>query len=223
MKIMVVGDIHGVFDRLNDLIGQERPDIILQVNDFGYWPRLEDQDLTIIDTSHTRIHFCEGNNDDLDSLNTLVKQPGQPVEIAPNLIYMPRGSVLELEDGRRVLFMGGGQSVDRWRREEGWDWFPEEIISERDLMSLPEPPIDIVISHTCPVEFPIEEARRKKIEDEDPSRQMLSAILHKYHPTLWYFGHWHTCGEGIYQDTTWVGLNWVRFSAAWCRVLPGRI
>jgi len=223
MKILAVGDVHGVFERLNHLIQQEEPDIILQVGDFGYWPRLEDQDLEAIDTSRTRIYFCEGNNDDLDSLNALVKQPGQPVELAPNLIYMPRGAVLELEDGRRVLFMGGGQSVDRYRRDEGWDWFPEEIISEDDLVHLPQPPIDIVISHTCPVEFPIEEARRKKLQDIDPSRAMLSRILHKYHPALWYFGHWHTCGEGICEDTMWVCLNWVRFSATWCRVLPSRI
>jgi len=223
MRILAVGDVHGAFERLNYLIDQEKPDIILQVGDFGYWPRLEDQELGGINTSRTRIYFCEGNNDDLDYLNALVKTPGQPVEIAPNLIYMPRGSVLELEDGRRVLFMGGGLSVDRWRRYEGWDWFPEEIITEQDLAHLPEPPIDIVISHTCPEEFPIEKARRHKSKDVDPSRQMLSRVLHKYHPSFWYFGHWHTCGEGIYQDTAWVCLNWVRFSATWCRLLPGPI
>lgn len=223
MKILAVGDVHGGFERLNYLISQEKPDMILQVGDFGYWPLLEDYNLATIDTGSTRIYFCEGNNDDLGSLKTLVKQAGRPVEIAPNIIYMPRGSVLELADGRRVLFMGGGQSVDRWRRYEGWDWFPEEIITEEDLAHLPEAPIDIVISHTCPEEFPIEQARRKKVKDIDPSRQMLSRVLHKYNPSLWYFGHWHTCCEGIYQDTMWVCLNWVRFSATWYRPVPGRI
>ncbi|HRY13653.1 MAG TPA: metallophosphoesterase [Syntrophomonadaceae bacterium] len=223
MRILAVGDVHGAFERLNYLIDQEEPDIILQVGDFGYWPRLEDQELVKINTSRTRVYFCEGNNDDLDHLNALVKTPGQPVEIAPNIIYMPRGSVLQLDDGRRVLFMGGAKSVDRWRRYEGWDWFPEEIITERDLAQLPDTSIDIVISHTCPEEFPIEKARRQKIKDIDPSRQMLSRVLHKYRPSLWYFGHWHTCGEGTYQDTTWVCLNWVRFSATWCRLLPGPI
>ncbi|MEQ8201063.1 MAG: metallophosphoesterase [Syntrophomonadaceae bacterium] len=223
MKILAVGDIHGAFERLNCLIGQEKPDVILQVGDFGYWPRLGDQDLKMIDTSRTRIYFCEGNNDDLDSLNALIKKPAQAVEVSPRIFYMPRGSVLELEDGRRVLFMGGGKSVDRWRREEGWDWFPEEIISEKDLAHLPDPPVDIIISHTCPDEFPIEEARRQKIKDIDPSRSALSKLLHQYHPSLWYFGHWHTCGDGMYKDTMWVCLNWVRHSATWSRVLPGQI
>lgn len=220
MKVIVLGDLHGEFDRLNCLIDQEKPDIILQVGDFGYWPRLEDQDLSSIHCDNTRIYFCDGNNDDLGRLYPLVHTHGQPVEIAMGIKYMPRGSVLSLEDGRRVLFIGGAQSIDQCRRFEGWDWFPEEIISAQDIVQLPQGDIDIVISHTCPQEFPIETFSRQECSNVDPSRQFLSQVLHKYQPQFWYFGHWHAYAQGQYQNTQWLALSWARNWSNWYRLLP---
>ncbi|MCX6826876.1 MAG: metallophosphoesterase, partial [candidate division Zixibacteria bacterium] len=97
MKVIVLGDIHGEFARLNCLIEQEQPDVILQVGDFGYWPRIEDQDLSVINRDKTRIYFCEGNNDDIGRLRGLTQIPHQPVEIIPGIYYMPRGSMLRLD------------------------------------------------------------------------------------------------------------------------------
>jgi hypothetical protein len=49
---------------------------------------------------------------------------------------------------------------------------------------------------------------------------MLSQILQKYQPSLWYFGHWHTFAEGRYANTDWVALDWVRCFSNWFRILP---
>jgi hypothetical protein len=220
MKVIVLGDLHGEFDRLNCLLEQEKPDVILQVGDFGYWPRLEDQDLSVIRNAHTRIYFCDGNNDDLGMLLPMVKAACQPVEIAAGINYMPRGSILTLEDGRRIMFIGGAQSIDRCRRCEGWDWFPEEIICALDIVELPEVQVDIVISHTCPEEFPIETYSRQECSEPDPSRKILSRILHRYQPPLWYFGHWHAYAQGQHQKTRWVSLGWAKHWGSWYRVLP---
>jgi hypothetical protein len=220
VKIIILGDLHGEFHRLNCLIEQEQPDIILQVGDFGYWPRMEDQDLSIISSDHTRIYFCDGNNDDLDRLLALAGTKVQPVQVSPNIYYMPRGSVLELDDGRRVLFIGGAQSIDRFRRYEGWDWFPEEILCEQDLSSLPEGNIDIVVSHTCPLEFSMETFCRLKSNEVDPSRQLLSRVLYRYQPAQWYFGHWHIHARGEYGPTKWEALGWSKEWTNWYRVLP---
>jgi hypothetical protein len=35
---MVLGDVHGDFPALNRLLVQKRPDLVLQVGDFGFWP-----------------------------------------------------------------------------------------------------------------------------------------------------------------------------------------
>lgn len=220
MKVIVLGDLHGEFTRLNCLIEQEQPDVILQVGDFGYWPCLEDQDLSVINREKTRIYFCEGNNDDLGHLQGLMQIPRQPVEIVPGIYYMPRGSVLRLDDGRQVLFMGGAQSIDWCRRFPGWDWFPEEIISPHDILELPDIHIDIIVSHTCPEEFPVEALSRQQCSDSDPSRQLLSQVLHKYQPSLWYFGHWHDHAQGQYQKTRWIALSWAKHWGNWFRTLP---
>ena len=36
-KIMIIGDVHNEWKIFNHLIKKEKPDIILQVGDFGYW------------------------------------------------------------------------------------------------------------------------------------------------------------------------------------------
>jgi hypothetical protein len=181
---------------------------------------VEDQDLSVINSDHTRIYFCDGNNDDLDCLLALVGTKRQAVQLCPNIYYMPRGSVLELDDGRRVLFMGGAQSIDRYRRYEGWDWFPEEIICEQELSYLPEGKVDIVVSHTCPLEFPMENFCRLRSPAIDPSRQYLSRILNKYQPAQWYFGHWHIHAQGQHGSTRWEALSWSMQWSHWYRVLP---
>ena len=53
--------------------------------------------------------------------------------MAPNLVFVPRGTVLEL-DGRRIAFLGGGNSIiDRAVRRNGVDWWPEEQVTLADV------------------------------------------------------------------------------------------
>ena len=97
-------------------------------------------------------------------------------EIMHNIYYMRRGNVLTLQDGRNVLFMGGAHSVDKDAREPEVDWFPEEIIAERDLHNLPEDKdIDIVISHTCSNEIFEKLIKMSGViaYNKDPSREAL--------------------------------------------------
>jgi DNA repair exonuclease SbcCD nuclease subunit len=133
------------------------------------------------------IYFCDGNHEDHRSLRKLSANSGkQPLNVGPNVFYMPRGSILCLPDGRKVLFMGGAQSIDKSRRTPGYDWFEQELIQPQDLLNLPEVKIDIVISHACPLEFQIVPENYLDLFSNDPCRGMLSEILHKYKPALWY-------------------------------------
>jgi len=202
--IHIVGDVHGEFGRLNCWINKKRPDIILQCGDFGYWPnwpakkRRSRKPEPTPKLKNGKLYFCDGNHEDHWSLKAL-----DDTEVFPNTFYTPRGSTLKLPDGRTVLFMGGADSIDKDIRTLGHDWFPDEIISESDIHSLPDQKIDIVISHTCPREFEIPYLDEGKCQD--PSRMVLSYILFKYRPKEWYFGHWHFFKQDIYEshDKSW--------------------
>ncbi|MBF0398647.1 MAG: metallophosphoesterase [Desulfobacterales bacterium] len=210
-NIIVCGDIHGDWKALNKLIKDKQPETILQCGDFGYWPNLKQARLydvstgkfiteeTKVENGYTKIYFCDGNHEDHDSLRKLVS-----TEVYPNVFYMKRGSVLTLPDKINVLFLGGASSIDRRGRTPGYDWFSEEILTEKDIENLPDCKIDIVVSHTCPNEFkPVINDRF----ENDLSRVILSYILDKYNPCLWYFSHWHVYKTGRFADTKWICLN----------------
>jgi len=218
--IMVVGDIHGRFEKLNQVVDYHHPNMVISVGDFGYFPRwhgdqyytesgvLKTIDQYSIFTNDVPIYWCDGNHEDFDALKSL------NIDKSPYLMedfykkcgsyvyYMKRGSVLTLKDGRNVMFMGGGYSIDRNFRVKGISYWDEEMITEKDIENLPDIKIDIVISHTAPIDFNFPSG--KGIPDK--SRDLLQYVFEKYHPKFWYFGHFHKYNAGIYKKCRWYGL-----------------
>lgn len=236
MRVLILGDLHGVWGHLNDLLNREQPDLVLQVGDFGYCPRervemrdqpgsasravnLYDPQGRIANRMGERsipTHFCEGNHDCFQSLRELRKSG--IVAVAPHVYWQPRGSVLELADGRRVLFMGGAKSCDGYWRIEGTDWWPEEeILHADDIEDLPQE-VDVVISHTLPEEFMVPAFCGTRVEAEvirqskgwdlspDPSRKLLSRVLAHCRPKYWFGGHFHRFYQGELQGCRWKAL-----------------
>jgi predicted phosphodiesterase len=199
-RILVVGDIHGRWAVLNELIATQKPDLILQAGDLGYFPRQKKYHPHHIRNGTTIIRFVDGNHEDHDSLAKIKRN-----EVRPGIFYQKGGSTITLEDGRVVLFMGGASSTDRELRTPEYDWFPQETIRQRDLDNLPDIKVDIVISHTCPREFEI--LGTGWHPGNDPSMVALSEILEMYHPDLWYFGHWHLYRQGEYRNCRWTCLD----------------
>jgi hypothetical protein len=136
---------------------------------------------------------------------------------------MRRGNTLTLPDGRNVLFMGGAHSIDEDAREPGIDWFPQEAITEADIHNLPDMEIDIVISHTCPVEIfdKLSKMTGMISHDIDSSRGALSYVLERYRPALWYFGHFHVYATGKTRGVRWFCLDKVGGYKWWTRLKEG--
>jgi hypothetical protein len=63
--------------------------------------------------------------------------------------------------------------------------------------------IDVIFSHTCPIEFQHDYLKCPK-KMADPSRMALSFLLNKYKPKEWYFGHYHEgcSGTHTFYDNT---------------------
>ena len=130
-KIIVVGDIHGEWEQLNLIVERKRPGAIFSVGDFGYWPRINNHKLPYarrpwsldgLKNQGVPIYWAPGNHEDWWSLRELDER-GES-EVAPNVFYLKRGSIIVLKDGRRVLFMGGADSIDKKARRGGWTGFP---------------------------------------------------------------------------------------------------
>lgn len=66
-----------------------------------------------------------------------------------------RGEVYCIE-GNTIFVMGGGYSIDKYRRTEGVSWWPQEMPSEEEyhnaIMNLEKVGnhVDYIITHTAP-------------------------------------------------------------------------
>lgn len=217
MRVLITGDIHNNFSRLNELINKKRPDIGICCGDFGYWPNVSwSEPLSNIKLQSTKLLlWCDGNHEDHWAL-----RDRETDELAPNIFYMPRGSTYQLEDGRTILFMGGAHSIDHMRRTVGISWFPEEIITQKDMINLPNCKADIFITHTCPEELLPNLLKVDWRKKHDPSNLALSELWKIYKPSLWFFGHWHRYSEGKMMGTKWYCLGAPGFDTRWWMWLP---
>lgn len=215
-KILVVGDIHNEFGRLNELISKKKPDLVLQCGDFGYWPNKPwAAPLSNIRCQGSKILWACGNHEDHWAI-----RDRETDELAPDVFYMPRGSTYQLEDGRTILFMGGADSIDKHRRRLGDTWFPEEVIRPIDIENLPDIKVDIIISHTCPGELlhimlPLYPGKLP-----EPSNMALSELWKIYNPELWFFAHWHHYHEGNVMGTQWYALDYPGHGTRWWMWMP---
>lgn len=189
---------------------------IVQVGDFGYWPRF-DRGVTFLSnvSAHAvskgvAIWFCDGNHEDHESLPHARAEA--PLEVAPSIRWVPRGTVLEW-DGRRLLFFGGAVSVDQDSRQTGWTWFTEEIPSEAAWeRAFAAGSVDIVVAHDTVPGMPVHGDDTLSI----PASARLRAKEHRARlrrlqehatPDLWVHGHWHDRATATINGTRFESLG----------------
>jgi len=220
-RLIICGDIHGEWGQLNKLINNHGPDSVIQVGDFGYWPKFSGKSFVHgqkpwnhegVKPHASMVYWCDGNHEDHDALDSMGRMQKQEVLCYENVVYKPRGSVHQLNDGRILLFFGGARSIDKHLRTKEFDWFPREIPSENELQrALGYDKVDIVISHTVPLEF----SSVSRDSFGDPTCSMLSEIWKKYKPSQWYCGHWHKYQEQAVGPTKFTCLDYPGHNGRW--------
>lgn len=214
-KFLVIGDIHGSFSSMNTIINKKHPDVLIQAGDNAYfWDNKCIKG--IIKNNNTKVYMIPGNHEDWNMFEREIGRLGNdPIEVEPNVFYCPIGSTITIND-KIIMFIGGAESIDKAARIIGIDWFKEELLTQKDIDFILNRNVkpDIIISHTCPVEFDISElGRDDKIGD--PTRYVLSILLEQFTPELWIFAHWHAFINGKYRNTRWICLNKVYDTGWW--------
>lgn len=155
--IGLLGDVHGHFHVVRDTLLAHPGIPFIQVGDFGYWPQLFRRYLQ--HQPERQFLFIDGNHDHTQLLSSYT----EPQEIWPNAMYVPRGTVVEV-DGLKVLCVGGATSVDRGHREQGQAngrsatnaWFASEGVTEADcaralVNARAAGRVDLLVTHTPPI------------------------------------------------------------------------
>lgn len=205
MKILIAGDLHCNFQAaksLREVEARERPDFVMQVGDFGYFPQSKytPHFLRILEKVEAPILFADGNHEDHDALDSAGEGFGF-TQLADGIYHVRRGTVLEVDDGTRFLFFGGARSVDRTYRTPGKSWFATELPSEEQWeFAMASTDVDYVIAHDVPswVDFgyppighPDSPWPDLDLHVSHNFRLRLSDLARAVEPEIWFGGHHH--------------------------------
>jgi calcineurin-like phosphoesterase family protein len=215
-RILFLGDTHNDLDFAENAaqLARQHSAEIVQCGDFGFlWPgkdQLEELSTMLTDLGVT-LRFVDGNHDDHPRLRKHVSAC-VATTIAPNVIYQPRGSVHENEDGTRFLFLGGAPSIDRASRVPGESWWPEEGITdaEFDFAMCVRGPIHVLVTHDAPDYPPGFSPKGTPGYRRDQARSLKrgDSLIRRHRPALHVHGHWHSQYTRVHAIGTIVaGLN----------------
>lgn len=202
MKIRFIGDVHGKFTRYKKLI--KECDRSLQVGDFGVGFYNRTTDRSCINPpfdamSKGQHYFIRGNHDN----------PG--VCKRHKFWVKDGGSAFGRDD---IFCVGGAVSIDKDRRLEGYEWWPDEELSYNelcrimDIYELVKPAV--VVSHECPetvVSHLVHSRGLFKLDIPCTTRKCFDNMLEIHKPDVWIHGHWHFDHHTVFDGVEYIGLG----------------
>jgi hypothetical protein len=215
MQIGALGDIHGAFDTVQEIM-RRHPDVPLWVS-VGDVASNEGEYFT----PDAPLYWIKGNNEDFDVIAAAID--GHPP--APTLHYL-RNGVLHQVGPWRVAALGGtfapswyrtpasalppskgrktsaaslklGKSRDDKRRH----FVRDEVLACKRLTA-----IDLFLTHEAP--RPFYPAGRRM----DAGKTVINEVLAAMHPRLHLFGHHHEFTDSVRQNVRSIGLDIVNKS-----------
>jgi len=193
--------------------------LILHLGDFGIWPGpsgkhyLHSLEKTCTEQG-VEVWVTPGNHEDWGRLTLLWSDPkraGQPLHLTKHISVLPRGYRFELE-GRSFVSLGGAPSVDIADRSRGKDWWPQEAITDEDVLATAKGGYaDVMLAHDAPL-APYEVSRVAYIRSHNewgwPDRALAYAHVgaERMHeaflavgPRLFAHGHYHVSDDASVQ------------------------
>ena len=129
-------------------------DVVIILGDCGIFWRKDDSDAKSFITYFERyykfnLYFIDGNHERFPSLNALEEDENQMGYISEHIRHLKRGRTYNIQ-GKKILTIGGADSVDKFRRIEGLSWWKDEAITDEDVARVEPGYYDYVLTHCCP-------------------------------------------------------------------------
>jgi len=214
-KIYLLGDIHGDFNVVANLITTaERDSLIVQVGDFGVGFNVDKEKRSLnklnelLVSKNIALYAIRGNHENKQCFSNPAK-----FGFEYSNLHLLSDYTYKSINGKNWLFIGGATSIDRVYRTEGRDYWADEKL---DYQISKVKKCDVLITHSSPdVCFPHDTpyGLRKIIEQFNPprayaevevlykdlteEREKLGKIFKKASPSYLYFGHLHAKSEEI--------------------------
>ncbi|MBI4411245.1 MAG: metallophosphoesterase [Deltaproteobacteria bacterium] len=190
-KLVVLGDIHGKWTKVQEILDLEFPDgngIALSVGDLENYPLL---------SGGHRIYFISGNHENFSQVARMRWAALSPFDENYSPIFA--GDLLRL-GGLTVAGIPGVYSpwfFDHPRYSPMKYFTPDDFRALEALRT----PVDILLLHEAPHGVGFEK------EGEDLGKPLLTGLVEFLKPRLVFFGHHHVGFRGSHGDTMIVGLE----------------
>lgn len=222
-RVFVIGDVHGKYDIIHRFLqaGVLDNSTLIQVGDFGlgFNKGVEQNKMKKLSRalvkSSCNLLIIRGNHD-LPSLWLDSKENQKFNQTYENITLLPDYYTKEINQ-KRILFVGGGVSIDRYWRVVGESYWPDEVVnSPRFTLSKH----DILISHTCPSFFniPTNDMTSDLIRnchahdsglmgDLIKEREIMDHIVKETQVKTIYSGHFHRSTKQTVNNINYYGLD----------------
>lgn len=200
---IAIGDFEKILTFANRMELTEN-DYVIVLGDMGLLWRYDKKDcdpfIKMFERNYKfNLYFIDGNHENFTLLNRLDTVDGMGY-VSEHIRWLKRGHCYRI-DGKNILAIGGADSVDKFRRTEGTNWWKAEAITDDDVSRVdPKIHYDYVLSHTCPSHIFNENkvylcTLGNIVDDTNPDFHISDNKLEQIYQFIdfdkWLFGHFH--------------------------------
>ena len=188
MKVIIIGDIHGDFPKIDKIINNTKADLYLQVGDLAGSLNFDEWFYTPFSKP---IIFISGNHENYDVLEPYNRREINNVawEIEQNLYYLPIGNYVDWE-GLRIGGLGGNFAPSRYnltRDKLDGGRRRHYTINEVERLKRAKS-VDILLTHEAPTPF---YRNPYFTSGEDMGKKEITELVKFLKPKYHFFGHHH--------------------------------